>query len=36
MRKIVLSYEFNEDGTVKSVTTKENENGRKVSKKMQK
>lgn len=36
MGKIVLSYEFNDDGTVKSVTTKGNKKGKKASKKMQK
>ena len=36
MGKIVLRYEFNNDGSVKSVTTKQNDSKQRVSKKMQK
>ena len=36
MSRVILSYEFNEDGTVKSVTTKENDSKKRVSKKLQK
>lgn len=36
MSRVVLSYKFNDDGTVNSVTTKENDSKKRVSKKIQK